>query len=178
MSISEWAAWVQAIGSIVAVIGAAAIAIWQARRQHRMGLELLHRERQSARVDVAHALEVLGTNASKAMQYIAALLKDRDAIHQAAEGIINCDLGEMKRIDGRLTAIPLHELPSSLVTIAMTLSSTVRQFTEKVEWVIKYHRRTSGEEFEDFFRTISAMLASIQATCGDLSMEAERLKKD
>ena len=35
LSASDWAAWVQAVGSIAAIIGAAAIAIWEAHRQYK-----------------------------------------------------------------------------------------------------------------------------------------------
>ena len=33
---TEWAAWLQAIGSILAILGATGIAVWQARKQHNI----------------------------------------------------------------------------------------------------------------------------------------------
>lgn len=42
---SDWAAWVQAIGSIAAVFGAAGVAIWQAHKQHQNSLDLVRAER-------------------------------------------------------------------------------------------------------------------------------------
>jgi phosphoribosylcarboxyaminoimidazole (NCAIR) mutase len=43
---SDWAAWVQAVGSIAAIFGAAGVAIWQAHRQHKNSLDLVRSERQ------------------------------------------------------------------------------------------------------------------------------------
>lgn len=43
---SDWAAWVQAVGSIAAIFGAAGVAIWQARKQHKNSLDLVRSERQ------------------------------------------------------------------------------------------------------------------------------------
>ena len=42
---AELAAWVQAIGSIVAIIAVVLIAVWQANKQHRNALAL-HRAEQ------------------------------------------------------------------------------------------------------------------------------------
>jgi hypothetical protein len=45
MQRSDWAAWVQALGSIAAIFGAAGVAIWQARKQHEDSLNLVRAER-------------------------------------------------------------------------------------------------------------------------------------
>lgn len=43
---SDWAAWVQAVGSMAAILGAAWVAIWQAHKQHKNSLDLVRSERQ------------------------------------------------------------------------------------------------------------------------------------
>lgn len=43
---SDWAAWVQAVGSIAAIFGATAVAIWQAHKQHQNSLKLVRIEQQ------------------------------------------------------------------------------------------------------------------------------------
>lgn len=43
---SDWAAWVQALGSVAAIVGAAGVAIWQAHKQHKNSLDLVRGERQ------------------------------------------------------------------------------------------------------------------------------------
>jgi hypothetical protein len=55
---SEWAAWVQAVGSILAVLGAASIAVWQARERNASALRLQSKERAERCNDLALALYV------------------------------------------------------------------------------------------------------------------------
>lgn len=50
MTSAEIAAWVQAVGAIFAIIGAAAIAIYQSKSQHRSALELHRIELRTASV--------------------------------------------------------------------------------------------------------------------------------
>ena len=173
---AEWAAWVQALGSVAAIVAAAWIAIHQAKLQHRSALELHRTEQRTARVDIAKTLSVLATNSSKAMKHVSGQLNDRESVHLAAEGLIHCDLGELRRIDTYLNGIPLHSVPYSLVTLTMILGSTVHQFKDKVEMTLRLHREMDANMFEDFCRTISEMNASIEATCREIGAEIKSLE--
>lgn len=166
---SEWASWVQAVGSILAIVGAAWIARYQAKLQRDSALELHRTERLTARREVAETLSVLAQNSATAMAHVSGQLRDREAVHQVAEGFIHCDIGEVQRLDGYLAAIPLHELPSSLVTLTMILCSAVRQFREKTEMALRLHRQMDANMFEEFFRTLAQMNESVKATCKDIS---------
>jgi hypothetical protein len=83
---AEWAAWVQALGSVAAIIAAAWIAIQQARLQHRNALNLHMTEQRSERVDIAKTLSVLAINSSKAMRHIAGQLNDRESVWRGDVG--------------------------------------------------------------------------------------------
>lgn len=176
LSSTELAAWIQAIGSVVAILAAAGIAIYQARVQHRNSLALHMKEKQTERADITKTLSVLATNASKAMTYVSNKLNDRSAVHRAGEGEITCGIGELYRIDNYLNSIPLHNVPHSMVTLTMILGSTVRQFKEKVETTLNLHRKMDGDMFEDFFKTIAEMNTSIDATCRDIDAEVKQLE--
>jgi hypothetical protein len=173
---AQWAAWVQALGSIAAIVAAAWIAIHQAKLQHRSALDLHMREHRTARVDIAKTLSVLAINSSKAMRHVSGQLNDRESVHRAADGLIHCDLGELCRIDTYLIGIPLHSVPYSLVTLTMILGSTVRQFKDKVEMTLRLHRKMDANMFEDFFRALGEMNASIEATCCDIAAEIKSLE--
>ena len=173
---AEWAAWVQAVGSIVAILAAAGIAIYVARLQHNNALNLHKTEKRTEKVEVAKTLFVLATNSSKAMKHIASQLNDRGSVHNAAEGLEPCDVGELHRIDKYLNEFPLHTVPHSMVTLTMMLGSTVRQFKEKVEMSLNLHRKMNADMFTDFFRTIGEMNISIEATCKDIDAEVKRLE--
>ena len=132
-------------------------------------------EQRTARVDIAKTLSVLATNSSKAMRHIAGQLNDRESVHRAAEGLFHCDVGELRRIDTYLGGIPLHTVPHSLATLTMVLGSTVRQFKDKVEMTLRLYRQMDASMFDDFFRTVGEMNASIEATCRDIAAEVKRL---
>jgi hypothetical protein len=173
---AEWAAWVQAGGSIAAIVGAAWIAIHQAKLQHRNALALHQHEQRSAKADIGKTISVLATNSLKAMKHIAGQLGDRESVYRAAEKLIYVDFGEVNRIDGYLAGIPLHTVPHSLVTLTMVLGATVRQFKEKVEMALRLYRQMDGDMYRDFFETLSAMNKSIEATYGEIEAEVKLLK--
>lgn len=173
---AEWAAWVQAIGSVVAIGAAAWIAIYQAKLQHNNALKLHKTEKQTEQLNITRTIYVLAVNSSKAMKHIGDQLNDRESVHKAAEGLEPCDIGEIVRINTYLGGIPLHQVPHSLVTHTMVLGSSVRKFMEKVEMALELHRKMDASMFEDFFRTINEINVSMEATCNDINAEIKRLK--
>ncbi len=172
---AECAAWVQAIGSILAILGAVGIAVWQARKQHNNALALHFAERRHSKTELAMTLSVLAQNCSRVIVFLTGQVNDRQAVHDIAEGHIHFDLGELARLDAAISGIPVYSLPSSLVTPTMILSATVRQFREKVEMVLRTQRSMDGAAFEDFFRVLDEMNMSLKATCKDIATEVEHL---
>jgi len=72
MTRSDWAAWVQAIGSILAVGGAAAVAIYQERTQRRLETQRL----RQAKVSDAEALAALFESLADQAKDVASRLGD------------------------------------------------------------------------------------------------------
>lgn len=175
-SSTELAAWVQAIGSVVAIAVATWIAIHQAKLQHQYSLDLHRTEKRVERVDIARTLSVLAENAAKAIRHIKKQLKDRESIHLAADGVFHCDVEELRRIDNYLSSIPLHTVPFTLVTATMILESIVRQFLEKTEMALRLSRQMDANMFDDFFLTTSELNSSIDATCRDIEKEIIKLQ--
>jgi hypothetical protein len=173
---AELAAWVQAVGSVLAILAAALIAIWQSRAQHRSAMQLHRAEKRQARVELSKTLSVLAKNCSKAVAYGSGRLSDRETIHRIAEGDVHFDLGELRRVDNAIAGIPLHSLPDTLVTSTMILSATVRQFTEKTEMALHLHRKMDAAAFEDLFRTFGEINESLKKTCEEIEAEVERVQ--
>ena len=173
---SEWAAWVQAIGSILAIIGATGIAIWQSSKQHKNSLELLSTEHRLARLEVAQALLSLSTSSLRLLNNYSKQLPDREAVHNIGRGITHLDMNELKVVEGAVQAIPLHSLPHQLVSLTMMVGSTIRQFREHVELVLEVHRKMDAEQFSDFFNNITKMQTSMKATCEDIQIEVTKLQ--
>jgi hypothetical protein len=174
MTSSEWAAWVQAIGSIVAIFGAAGIAIWQANKQHANSQQLLRLEHQLVRTEVARALLSLSKMSLLLLKRYAKQLPDRTTVHAVAGGQVPLDLNELRVVEGAVQEIPLHSLPHQLVSLTMMVNSTLRQFREHVEHVMKVHRQMAEDEFVDFFNNLSAMQKSLQITCDDIQAEIDK----
>jgi hypothetical protein len=171
----EWAAWVQAVGSTIAIFASAGIAIYITRLQHNNALDLHKTEKHTEKIEIAKTLLILATNSSKIMKFIASQLNDSNSVHNAANGLNPCDIGELQRIDKYLNDIPLQTVPHSMVTLTMILGATVRQFKEKVEMVLENHDVMNKEMFDDFFQTVGEMNNSIELTCIDIDEEVNRI---
>lgn len=175
---SEWAAWVQAVGSVAAIIAAACIAVWQSRKQHETSFALHKEEQRHTRLELAKTLAALSRNCAKAVAYSTAQIPDRESIFKIAEGETYFDFGQLETIRSAVAAIPLHNLPHTLVSHTMILGATVRQFTEKVETAIRIHRKMDGEEFADLFRVFREMNESLTQTCKEIEVEVQRVQSD
>ncbi len=178
LSSAELAAWVQAIGSILAIIAAFLIAYLQSRVQHKSALKLYKEEHRYARITTAKSLYVLSRNCAKAVVHSTDQLKDREAIYNIAEGSIFFDLEGLRRIDAAMTNIPLHNLPDTLVSSTMIISSTLRQFITKIEMALRFHRQMDSAAFEDLFRVFEEMTESLKLTCKDIEDEINRIGEE
>lgn len=172
---SEWAAWIQAICSVSAIIAAAGIAIYQSSKQHKSALALHNREKLDAQVDIAKVLLSLAVNTSKVMINIEKQLSSRESISNVVDGLEPCAFDEILRIDKYLNDIPLYTIPSSLVTSTMILGSTVLQFKEKVEMTFRLYRTMDASKFDDFFKCLAQMNITIESVCNIIAAELRQL---
>mgnify|MGYP000913792507 CR=1 FL=1 len=173
---SEWASWVQAIGSIAAIFGAVGIAIWQSNKQHGASLFLLWEEKRLARIESAKALHSLSTGALGLLEHSIKSFPDRESVHDIAEGRRHFDFGELRIVEGAIQAIAVHTQPHELVRLTMIVSSTVRQFRESVEFAIQSHREMDANAFKTFFNALSGLTNSLVLTCADIEKEVEKIE--
>lgn len=178
MSSTDLAAWVQAYGSIVAIIGAALIAILQSRAQHNSSLRVMKAEHELLRTELAQTVLAISIGCKKVMDHVAAQLPDRDAVHLVAQGDRHLDLQELETLERAVGQVPLHELPSKLVPLVLALGSTVRQFRAKVLSAMVHHRGMDAVAFFDFFHTLSQMQAGLALTCADIYLVVPKLRDE
>ena len=119
----ELAAWVQAIGTILAILAAAGIAIWQSNEQHKLARIMHKEERRHDRNEQAKTLLALCRSCTNVVKHIRKQLQDRDAVHRIAEKNEYFDIGDLQVLVSAVTTIPLHALPDTLVTHALVLGS-------------------------------------------------------
>lgn len=168
----------QAIGSIVAILGAVAIAIWQAKQQHQASLALLRAEKKLARTESAKAIHSLSTGALRLLEHSAQAFPDRQSVHDAAEGRTYFDFGELRVVEGAVQAISLHTLPHELVRLTMIVSSSVRQFRENIEFAVQNHRQLDAGAFGKLFESLAGLSKSLALTCKDIEKEVRRAESE
>jgi len=174
----EWASWVQAIGTIFAVLAAAGIAVYQSRKQHESALTLHKTEQRYARVQLAKTLLALCRNCTKAVKQFTAQMHDRESIYKIAIRETYFDFGELQALQNATSSLPLYSLPDSLITHAMVLGSTIRQFRQTVDMAVQLHRSMDSEAFEELFKTLREINESLKLTCADIEAAVQDVQRD
>jgi len=159
-----WAAWVQAFGSIAAIVGAFAVATYQGRQQRRSA-EI---QRAMAQLDMAERVGALADGAINGIEFVAALLDQREKIHAAAEFGFDGMLAEVRAVGAQFGSVPLSEVPPDVVRITMLFGAIVRQVDVKVSVALASHRSMDGAAFQDFFQTINAAREAAARARGEL----------
>jgi hypothetical protein len=175
---AEWAAWVQAIGTIIAVAATASIAVWQSRRQHQSALALHKEEQRHARLEQAKTLLTLCQNCTKAAKHFAAQMHDRESVYLIATKETYFDFGELHALQNATTNIPLYSLPSTLLTNAMILGATFRQLKQTIDIALEQYRSMDAEQYQKLFDTLDEINESLELTCLDIQSAVENLKKE
>ena len=176
LSSTELASWVQAIGSILAILAATGVAIWQSHQQHKNALAVHREESRHARQEAAKSLLVLCRNCARASAHFAAELSTRDAIHLVASGEKHFDFEELTALRDAAASLQIHQLPDVLIGPAMALGATIRQLRQTIEIAIRDHRRMDAESFANLFRVLGEMTASLTATTHDVQTEVDHLR--
>ncbi len=147
---SDWAAWVQAIGSILAIVGAFAVATYQGRAQ-RKGEEA---RRAEDRLHVAENLRSLAAAAITTSGYVVGLLDTREKVHEAASGHFSNVSIELDALAVQLAAVPLHAMPAELVRSTRMLAGAIRQMRHRIANTLAKHAQMDATDFEEFFASI------------------------
>ncbi|HKQ24736.1 MAG TPA: hypothetical protein VJT81_09880 [Burkholderiales bacterium] len=154
---------------------AVGVAVYQAKKQQQNTMEALAEERRQDYLRTAETFHELAKNCLKLQRFIAGKLVSRDAVYTAASDGLPFDMPNLRAMEHYLDGIELHSLPASLVSLALILSSTVRQFRAKVEKAFQYHRQMDAEEYQDFFATLGKMTNSLEQTVWDFGAELKKL---
>lgn len=172
----ECAAWVQAWGTIIAIGGAFVIANLQANKALKNSMIKLAEERRQDHLRTAETLSEIAKNSLKLQLFLTEKLKNREAVHHAAADGLPFDMPGLRALERSLDGIQLHDLPASLVSLSLILSSTVRQFRTKVDMALQQHRQMDGAAFADFFNTLNEMNSSLSDTVKDFDTELQKVR--
>ena len=78
LSVSDWAAWVQAIGSVAAILASAGVVWWQVRKQHRLQTTAEYRRRLVVELDFLRSIVDLGQQAIGVLGVAEDAMRDID----------------------------------------------------------------------------------------------------
>jgi hypothetical protein len=176
LSSTDLASWVQAIGSIVAILAATGVAIWQSRQQQKIALAVHREESRHLRREAAKSLLVVCRNCARASAHFASELSSREAVYQVASREKHFDFEELTALRDAAASMPLHQLPDVLIGPAMALAATVRQLRQTIEIALRDHRKIDAGGFSSLFKVLAEMTDSLAATTQDVQHEVDQLQ--
>jgi heme exporter protein D len=169
LSVSECAAWVQAWGSVVAVLVAVAVAAYQSNSQHKSALKLFARQQAQQRRDQIEALTNIAYEACKLVETIRGALGTLTAALQIARKEVYFDLGAIHYLDESVQRISLIGLAPDMVRPVRRLTDVVRQFRWNIDLVFTDYKNMNADEFSSFASVFSEISKSLQALCAEFS---------
>ena len=174
LSPSECASWVQAWGSIGAILGAFLLA----RQQIGAANAAARLAAAERRLELAKTLDYLARSTISAIDTASVHLATREHVHTAADtGGLPSLMLMLDHLSRRLEAAPVYGMPADLLRGALLLSGTIDQFIWKVRMAFDTHRSMSAEAFDDFFITIGDIKRSLAESASEIrgqTSEAQR----
>ncbi|WP_250439880.1 hypothetical protein [Caballeronia sp. AZ1_KS37] len=158
-SSGDWAAWFQAVASVIAIVAATIIAGWQGRQ--------MKKQRTADVEDKIKAFHQILQAAVEWQGKISGLLATPEGIGTAINTQVDF-MPEIIGIERALQRIELHTLPDGLVVHTITVSSTFTRFREVVQETISKEvpKRTSmgfREKMHNMNTTLDRTFKAIEA---------------
>lgn len=161
-------AWVQAIGSILAILGSAVI-VWVQHELEKLRKTASDLERRKRKLAVI--VEIARATAS-ATNKLASMFANAKTVYDIASGDKYFDKNIILTLDNPLLAIQLHELDDPKVANEILIfTGNVRQFKENLLQLLQHYRHIDIAQFT----SATAALDQCSANCqkGHLALKAE-----
>ena len=177
MGAAEWAAWIQAIGALLAIYASGWVARSQAKAQHDIGLKLQKEDQLQKQIAFAEAITEIVRNAKARIDFVCKSFPDRQSVYDVAMKSTYYDYDGLSEIEDSLKQIALHELTSSkLVRSLMLMIPTVRQMNIQVNKAINEHSSMDAIAYQKFFNALNEMAKSAEKRCLETSSFLESLR--
>lgn len=165
---TELAAWVQAIGSILAIIGSVFVAMWQSNKQYKNSSKLINFDKRISQLLTTFTISGLSKNSLKSINAYIDSLSNTDAFLNIATGKSPSYLSELRFNVNSLNSIPLHTLPYQIINLTTIVIACNREFLELLESSLKNYRFLNAENIETFLKTQKEIRDKLDATCKDI----------
>ena len=169
------ASWVQAFGSIAAILASTWIVGRQIRDARRLAAQAVLRERQFQQLLAWEAFLALAQRAVAACAVIRIQLNSRTDVYNVATAG-EFDYSDLTVVERWLDRIePLHT-PATLVDNGFALCSAVGRFRRLVERCLADHRAMDAAKFDDWFRETQAQVATALQVVQRVFADVQHLK--
>ncbi|MET3371377.1 hypothetical protein ABIC89_000410 [Variovorax boronicumulans] len=143
---SDWAAWVQAVGSVVAIVATGRFVRWQ----HELESERQEREHRRASLQKLRVIKELVYANSLFVRFVALQFANRQASFDAIEGRTGFDPVEIDRVGSHTSGIPLHDLEDSEVVRCVLISTQyAMQVKDLARRAVQDYRSLNAKSFEN-----------------------------
>lgn len=165
LTVSDWAAWVQAIGTLLAIFFSARIAIKQSKLQFESSLKLQKFQDAEKRLILTESVLSIFKNAVASIKYVKNELSTRQAVYEVATKRKYYDLDMLTDVLNTLRQIPIHDLPSpTLVTSVMVAIPTIRQLDIQINKALLESSKMDADDYDKLFLTIEEIYQSMTKT--------------
>lgn len=165
LTVSDWAAWVQAIGTLLAIFFSARIAIKQSKLQFESSLKLQKFQDAEKRLILTESVLSIFKNAVASIKYVKNELSIRQAVYEVATKRKYYDLDMLTDVLNTLRQIPIHDLPSpTLVTSVMVAIPTIRQLDIQINKALLESSKMDADDYDKLFLTIEEIYQSMTKT--------------
>lgn len=172
------AGWLQAIGTVVAILASGWIAVWQANKQYKNSLRLQDIQDKNKEIILTESVVEIIKNSAARVKYVYDSLNTRQDVYDIAIKNKYYDFEGLIDVVESLKQIPLKDLPSPmLVTSVMTLISGIRQLEIQVDKAIANHSKMNASDYSVFFQTLLQIKNSTAKTHQDSEQYLKELKK-
>jgi hypothetical protein len=175
MTRGEWAAWAQAWGTVLAIVGTVLVARYQANKQHQSAMDVLAAQGRNRQLELAATLRLLADRSVKVVDFIARRIDSRERLYDVAESAMPAEWSELQALERWIEAVPIHDLPPSLVHPTMQLNTVVRQFIGIVRFAINEHRKMDAASFETFIRNVGVITGELNSASTQFDKMLRRL---
>lgn len=142
------AAWVQAIGSITAILASAGFVRWQHELEQERNREA-DRETRRRKLDV---VVELARATAHSIQYVRGYFPSREAVHDIADERKVFDAPVADDLGSLLSSIPLHELDDpKIANEVLILTRNAQQMRGMVSKLFRFHREMDARAFSAAF---------------------------
>ncbi|SAL80429.1 hypothetical protein AWB67_05621 [Caballeronia terrestris] len=156
-SSSDYAAWVQAFGSIGAIIAAALIAIWQSKKTVQQ-INQQKVDRDAERLVTVHSIVYTAVVLQRS---VTQQLRQNGLMLASPEERIGF-MPDVLRLEKALDQIELHLLPNGLVQYTLKVSATFTAFRILLEQVLSTSSETDEKILDDYIFTLEAFEWKVQ----------------